>query len=644
MALALFLCLPATAGAVQLGEVVAQSAIGEPLRVEIRLAGGDPAQAADCLRVRAGAAAEGPWIPRARISTTGSGSNARVVLSDASRVNEPVVRIGVENRCGAQLRREYVLLLPFPGEVSLPATATAAPALAATPARAPSPAPAAQRRSAQSAGAPPIQTWYTVEGESLDSLASAMYPRDPAQQRRFIAAVAIANPALFPDAAARARPLPAGTELRVPEPSRIPASTPAPAPAARAAVPQPPPAPPRGDSPAAAPRSAAPTAAGAVRHDRLVVEMADEAPPQGTPESPLHARERELVASVDRSIQAQLELFERIRELERIQAALIERANQLGVGLPGQIAEAQATRAVAVPVAPPPPAVEQATEPVAAAAAAAAAERPNDWPLFLALFVAVVATLLGIQRFQRRAPAPRALPVAAALPPETAPGVWPEEARTTSGSEPLRGADITRPPKTLVEEEEPPQPNYDWAAPSLPPELPAPIVVHDEVVEEHESAVELADIMMSFGRMQGAAETLAEFIRSNPRQALQPWLKLLDVYRAAGMRPEFDGLSRQLNKTFNVRTVTWDSYDEARAAVERVEDMPHLVEQLCRDWGTVECQAYLEHLIRDNREGTRQGFPLSVIDELLTLATVLEAELGRYRPPVTTHSPTSTLH
>ena len=148
------------------------------------------------------------------------------------------------------------------------------------------------------------------------------------------------------------------------------------------------------------------------------------------------------------------------------------------------------------------------------------------------------------------------------------------------------------------------------------------------VVEEHKSAVELADIMISFGRVQGAAETLAEFIRGNPREAVTPWLKLLEVYRSAGLRTEFDTIAGELNKTFNVTAVNWDNYQTLRAARTSLEDLPHIAETLQKSWRTTACQRYLQQLLRDNRDGTRVGFPFTVIDEILTLSAILEEDLG----------------
>jgi hypothetical protein len=162
---------------------------------------------------------------------------------------------------------------------------------------------------------------------------------------------------------------------------------------------------------------------------------------------------------------------------------------------------------------------------------------------------------------------------------------------------------------------------------------PPPIVVEEEP-EEHESAVELAEIMLSFGRVHGAAETLEAFIESNPKQAIMPWLKLMEVYHTAGMEPEFDALAAELNRTFNVRTVTWQNFHEVSTLDVGVEALTHIMSQLQETWGTRECQKYIDLLVRDNRKGTRLGFELGVVDDLLMLAGVLELQLGRYKPTV----------
>ncbi|MCK2126254.1 hypothetical protein MX652_06085 [Thauera aromatica] len=308
------------------------------------------------------------------------------------------------------------------------------------------------------------------------------------------------------------------------------------------------------------------------------------------------ARARELAAAIERSIAVESELLDRIRDLEEARSEL-ERRIAAAHASPAVAPGAPAASAPVAAAAPPGPEPFPPTAPPATTAASRAPYLPGA--------LAAVALLLAGWVWVRRrrgaafAPAPAA---SAASTPAAGSGAHPA---------PESGAA----PSVL-----------DWSAHGETRKPAAPSAEPNS--EEHKSAVELAEIMMSFGRMHGAAETLAEFIRGNPRQAVTPWLKLLEVYRAAGLRIEFDTIAKELNKTFNVNVVTWQNYDELRASTTRIEDMPHIVRTLQENWRTPACQLYLQQLLRDNREGTRAGFPFTVIDEILLLSAILDDELG----------------
>ncbi|MCE1185679.1 MAG: hypothetical protein LWW92_08775, partial [Rhodocyclales bacterium] len=57
------------------------------------------------------------------------------------------------------------------------------------------------------------------------------------------------------------------------------------------------------------------------------------------------------------------------------------------------------------------------------------------------------------------------------------------------------------------------------------------------------------------------------------------------------------------------------------------------IERLTQHWRTREAQAYIHQLLRDNRNGTRQGFSHAIVEELLMLQGVLSLQLGAYKPP-----------
>ena len=366
---------------------------------------------------------------------------------------------------------------------------------------------------------------------------------------------------------------------------------------------------PQAAPPAAQPSVAAP-AASAPGPDRLVVDKtltaagaASGAPAAVSDSGPRSQAEREraLSAAIDRSIIAEMELLARIKELEEIQASLKERV--LAMQATPTVAT---TPAVAAP-APQPPRREPAEAAPPAPQVADACDR--DAYLFGGLGLAALAIAALLRRPRR--------------PAQVAP---PRRSADTATATTLGSAE-SRKGRARAEDA-----GFGFGVGTVDTRLEWPMGTETAVIEEHRSAVELADIMMSFGRVKGAAETLAEFIRGNPREAVTPWLKLLEVYRAAGLRDEFNAIAGELNKTFNVTTVNWQSYDALRASKMSLEDLPHICETLQKTWRTTACQRYLQQLLRDNRNGTRAGFPFSVIDEILTLSAILEEDLGPCPP------------
>jgi len=163
--------------------------------------------------------------------------------------------------------------------------------------------------------------------------------------------------------------------------------------------------------------------------------------------------------------------------------------------------------------------------------------------------------------------------------------------------------------------------------------------IHATTLDEHFEAnpvMELAEIMLSFGRVKGAAQALQEYIDHNPQEALQPWIRLMDVYRMAGMRTEFEAVSRDLNQHFNVEVQSWEDATEGaeRGSLEvgqplaprpqTLEDLPRLVNTIVDLWSSGDVVGYMYQLLRDNRGGQRAGFTLPVVEDVLFLIELKE--------------------
>jgi len=149
--------------------------------------------------------------------------------------------------------------------------------------------------------------------------------------------------------------------------------------------------------------------------------------------------------------------------------------------------------------------------------------------------------------------------------------------------------------------------------------------------DQDESAIALAEIMLSFGRPQGAAETLARHIEESASDNPRPWLMLLDLYRRSGLSGEYTRLLPAMRQKFNLQVPAWQDLQTPVSGLKSLEDYEHIVSRITAIWGTQECMDYLYQLVHDNRAGQRSGFPLEVIEEIVLLLLVLEAGYGLQR-------------
>lgn len=478
----------------------------------------------------------------------------------------------------------------------------------------------------------PTGEWVMVQGESPASLARLLYPGQPVVQRRFVAALAEANPMLGIDAGGDAV-LAEGSTLRMPDWRRLAAGV------------------------AGEPRPARPAAAQAARRPNNDT-AADRAPvPPDVPmPKVIDARTRRvgdpglrmstslaLAPAADEHMRAILRLeFRLLMSLgDQLSATGLLASPPVALPTEGEAAKpaipppvavqplpAVALPPVSAPVPPVSPVAEGeraaasgpvVAEPVAAPAPvklkqsppAASPDTAAD-PDLLSYYSAGAVFLLLLAGWlvrRRRQPATHeasldyAQTVMLELPhssmsstPSPALAVVAAEARVEA-------------PQVFVES---------------PPELPKAPDMSDV-----NPVMELAEIMLSFGRLQSAAQTLQEYIEANPKEALQPWVKLLDIYREGNMREQFDVLAGKLHQNFNVELQQWDGSipptkpDASFVRATSLEELPHVVERIVSRWPHDDCQDYLRRLLRDNRNGERSGFTLPVVQEVLLLIDIL---------------------
>jgi hypothetical protein len=252
---------------------------------------------------------------------------------------------------------------------------------------------------------------------------------------------------------------------------------------------------------------------------------------------------------------------------------------------------------------------------------------PDEWATYAGL--AAAALLVSLLIFRRQL-APRRAPLAQAPSDPATAAVESGLSRTLS--------DAPTVPIEVPAGETPPAPAGSAGAPEQTA-FAAPAFARlaaEPELTAAATALDLAEIMLSFGRVTGAAKTLQEYVTANPQEALRPWIRLLQIYQDNGMREEFEAMALKLNRNFNVEIIRWQG-DEPRKELEllplgtaqqaavTLEEIPHIRGRIVSLWGSADCGAYLEQLLRDNRDGQRSGFALPVVEEVLFLIDLLAA-------------------
>lgn len=175
-----------TAHGMALGNAVAQSTLGSPLRavIPISTAPGELLQAA-CFRVVPAGDGSAQTVT-GRVSLERTASAFQLVVTTENTVNEPAVRFGIQAGCETMSRRDYVVLLD-PQVAGAPAVAAVQPTARESGQERAGLPPAAARRKAD---------WAPTASESRSARASAPAAGAPLEGQR-LAATSAASPAAF---------------------------------------------------------------------------------------------------------------------------------------------------------------------------------------------------------------------------------------------------------------------------------------------------------------------------------------------------------------------------------------------------------------------------------------------------------------
>jgi pilus assembly protein FimV len=575
------LLLSGTASAIGLGELRGQPALGERIGLEINLLGAEKLHLdAACFRLVQPASQDDlPWLKKASLSVR-KGSPPVLEIRSEVPLREPILQVAVRLGCGHEVSRDYIVMAsPATGIASPVAEPRMAGASGSSGAEAIPPVPPMARRS------PKVRSAVSADVEA----APRVVPKR--SEKRSVAA-------MLPDRLF----LSDGTDVG--EPSLRLATR------------------------------LLPVAAEAKDFQREILRL-----------------EYRMLMAMNEQAVSQMAAAEKLRnmegtlgELQQRAADFVQRVEENGAasagGMPGlagqpaaQVNQAPASEVSAKPASKEPP-VKIET-----------ARGNSAWGFYGALLGAVLG-LAGW--FGWRSYRERNLPLAEVGAPIDVPELRVDPQRAEE-HEDQGGVDLPFEPAVmgismpvdveldageLVGQAELPEKAQARGADSV-------LSISATALDEHFEAnpvMELADIMLSFGRVKGAAQALQEFIDHNPQEALQPWIRLMDVYRMAGMRAEFENVARNLNQHFNVEIQNWDidqfamvaRYPDGEEEIpvaprpQSLEDLPRLMNMVVELWDAGDVVGYLFQLLRDNRGGQRHGFALAVVEDIMFLIELKE--------------------
>lgn len=572
---------PGIAYSIGFGEISLQSRVGEPLMAEVPImfSGNEPPIAA-CFSMVALRDSEFPVVTSGKPSVIRRGQAYFLQIRGSTAISEPIFAVGIRAGCGHDIERSYVVIPEPPIELARD-TLIVAPSTPATKLE------RSSRGLAREDGTP--------EGISEAQLPDRpVFPKRSPKTRKHAATAQSAGMAL-PEGGMGEPP---AQELRERAEAPPPLSEHGEAKPARPSRPK----------SAANPRKQAlPNATSAnSAKDRLLLG----APPET--DQPINNGRSGLSSLA--------ETEERILRLETTMHQLSQELDKMGqaIDLATKAVEAQNRLQLAQSIESPPtlaprinahPALEHGTS------------SANWLELVMSAMIGAGVTV-GAAQFlsrRRRYPGDNEVPLAfSGYRAEVAPRMpAPTQAALGPANEPAAK------PGMEPEDVEP----SAFPVPTLPEEVDIPLQPEPALMEaktaDDNSILELAEIMLSFGRLRGATDTLAEYVEETMPDCIEPWSMLLDLYRRGGMRHEFEALAKKIHDRFNTRVPSWEELDTPVYTLRTLEDFPHVIQKAVSLWGSQEGMDYLYSLVRDTRSGIRSGFPLEVVEEIALLMRIL---------------------
>lgn len=139
----------------------------------------------------------------------------------------------------------------------------------------------------------------------------------------------------------------------------------------------------------------------------------------------------------------------------------------------------------------------------------------------------------------------------------------------------------------------------------------------EEIIDE----IQQVEFWMDLRQPLRAIEILESNWGVEPPSSPLPWLYLFDLYRMVGNKEKYEELTKRFEQIFNGRVVPWGE-GEALTHLRSLEEFPFLMKKIIELWSTDELVPFMESLLIDDRDGRRHGFDLAAYRDILFLTHI----------------------
>lgn len=148
-----------------------------------------------------------------------------------------------------------------------------------------------------------------------------------------------------------------------------------------------------------------------------------------------------------------------------------------------------------------------------------------------------------------------------------------------------------------------------------------PSTIDGGIVVAQTSALQQAQFWADLGMPGETIAILAPIIAEDAKPA--SCLLLMDAYVRCGMQAEYQDLGLKFSAQFNGQVPSWEQRQSAYLQ-KGLNDYPELKKRIHQSLAQSGGAAWLARLLRDDRDGKRQGFEYAVYCDLVKLHETLE--------------------